>query len=103
METGRLPAFSCSDGAFLAQPDGISARKRGARGKMVRVTQTDNQLVCSNQDCGNIMTERETQKLTIEKKERRDPQGTQGRSCVLTHFYWLVRDHVFFIPLLHSL
>lgn len=76
METGRLPAFSCSDDAFVAQPDDISARKRRAWGKMARVTQTDNQLVCSNQDCGNIMTERETQKLTIEKKERRDPQGT---------------------------
>lgn len=62
METERLPAFSCSGGAFVAQPDDIIAREResereGSQGKMARVTQTENRLVLATK---TVATSRET-------------------------------------------
>lgn len=76
MERGRLPAFSCSDGVFVAQLDDISARKRGAWGKTARVTQADDRLVFSNQDCGK--KERERKKKRTKGMETQDEERKRG-------------------------
>lgn len=72
----RKHTFPCPGGAFVAQPDDISASKRGAWAKIARVTQTESQLVIATK---TVATEIETwikrrkkKTQTLNVKERGD-------------------------------
>lgn len=74
-------SFSCFNGAFVAPPDDISARRRCGLGEYGQMTKTDNQFAFyqarPRQHKGRKKGgRRETETNYRKERQRRDPQGS---------------------------